>query len=78
MDLSSSGEVFGNGKCFYIQNLSYEYLEESDIIRSPIRMGDVKKTHADISNMKTLLDYEPQWPFEKGLIDTFEWWDNLC
>jgi UDP-N-acetylglucosamine 4-epimerase len=53
-------------------------IQEIDIIRSPIRMGDVKKTHADISNMKNLLNYEPQWPFEKGLINTFEWWDNLC
>lgn len=46
------------------------------ITRAPFRAGDVKKTHANISKAKSLLGFIPAWPFKKGLMRTFEWWNS--
>lgn len=37
------------------------------------RIGDVRKTHADISCAKDILGWEPKVDFRKGLEKTVEW-----
>lgn len=43
---------------------------------APPRKGDVRKTMADISKMKTLLKIEPKVDFETGIKKTLEWFQS--
>lgn len=40
----------------------------------PDRAGDIKHSNADISKAKTLLGYNPQWSFERGITAAIEWY----
>jgi UDP-N-acetylglucosamine 4-epimerase len=42
----------------------------------PIRKGDVFKTLADTTKIKTLLRFNPEFTFEQGMKMTFEWFKN--
>jgi len=39
----------------------------------PMQAGDVDITYANISKAKALLDYSPNWDFEKGIIEFIKW-----
>ena len=44
----------------------------------PDRAGDIKHSNADISRAKTLLGYDPDWSFERGIAAAIEWYkENL-
>ncbi len=44
----------------------------------PDRAGDIKHSNADIGKAKTLLGYNPDWSFEKGINAAIEWYkENL-
>ena len=44
----------------------------------PDRAGDIKHSNADISKAKAMLNYDPDWPFERGIKAAIEWYkDNL-
>lgn len=44
----------------------------------PDRAGDIKHSNADISKAKTMLGYEPEWSFERGIETAIEWYkENL-
>lgn len=40
----------------------------------PDRAGDIKHSNADISKAKSLLGYNPDWSFEKGIEAAIEWY----
>lgn len=40
----------------------------------PDRAGDIKHSNADISKAKTMLGYEPEWSFERGIQAAIEWY----
>lgn len=40
----------------------------------PDRAGDIKHSNADISKAKTLLGYDPDWSFERGIKAAIEWY----
>ncbi|ADY12102.1 SDR family oxidoreductase [Sphaerochaeta globosa] len=40
----------------------------------PDRAGDIKHSNADISKAKTLLGYDPDWSFERGIKAVIEWY----
>ncbi|HSX27188.1 MAG TPA: NAD-dependent epimerase/dehydratase family protein [Patescibacteria group bacterium] len=42
----------------------------------PVRLGDVRHTHADISRAKRLLGYNPKIKFEDGLKRTIKWFES--
>jgi len=42
----------------------------------PDRKGDIKHSNADISKAKTLLGYDPEYDFAKGLNEAIEWYKN--
>ena len=62
-----------------------EYLSEFDteilkikVIHGPNRIGDVPHSNASIEKAKTLLEYHPQFSFQKGLKVAVKWyWENL-
>ena len=44
----------------------------------PDRAGDIKHSNADISKARTLLGYNPEWSFERGIAAAIEWYkENL-
>jgi UDP-N-acetylglucosamine 4-epimerase len=40
----------------------------------PERRGDIKHSNADISKAKEMLDYDPEWSFERGILAAIEWY----
>ncbi len=40
----------------------------------PDRAGDIKHSNADISKAKKLLEYHPEWSFERGIKAAIEWY----
>lgn len=47
-------------------------------IFGPERTGDIKHSNADISKAKELLGYDPEWSFERGIVEAIEWYkENL-
>lgn len=47
-------------------------------IYGPDRKGDIKHSNADISKARTLLGYEPDWDFKRGIAAAIVWYkENL-
>ena len=73
------GEIFnvGLGAPSSVNQL-FKYLKEiigSDIKPNycPVRLGDVRKTHADIEKAKKLIGWQPKINFYEGLEKTVKW-----
>jgi UDP-N-acetylglucosamine/UDP-N-acetylgalactosamine 4-epimerase len=47
-----------------------------EVIYGPQRHGDIPHSLASIDKAKTLLDYCPNYSFEKGLDQAIEWYSN--
>lgn len=45
-----------------------------NVIHGPERKGDVKHSEASIEKATSLLDYKPEYPFDKGLVETINWY----
>lgn len=44
----------------------------------PERAGDIKHSNADISKAKAMINYSPDWDFEKGITEAINWYkENL-
>ncbi|GAB2318245.1 SDR family oxidoreductase [Alkalibacterium sp. s-m-22] len=44
----------------------------------PDRAGDIKHSNADISKAKAMINYSPDWDFEKGITEAINWYkENL-
>lgn len=47
-------------------------------IFGPSRPGDIKHSNADVSKAKDLLEYNPEWSFDRGIESAIEWYrENL-
>lgn len=42
----------------------------------PDRKGDIKHSNADIKKAEALLDYNPEWSFQRGIEEAIEWYKN--
>ncbi|GAE31350.1 SDR family oxidoreductase [Halalkalibacter hemicellulosilyticus] len=40
----------------------------------PERKGDIKHSNADISKVKEMLGYSPEWSFERGIVSAIGWY----
>lgn len=45
-------------------------------IYGPERAGDIKHSNADISKAKKMLKYDPDWSFERGIMEAITWYKN--
>lgn len=51
---------------------------KTEPIFGPERAGDIKHSNADISKAKKMLNYSPDWSFERGIKAAIEWYrENL-
>ena len=48
--------------------------KESRPVFSPWRAGDIRHSNADITKAKELLDYAPEYDFQKGLAESIAWY----
>ena len=39
-----------------------------------MQKGDVKKTHSDLSNLRSLIEYSPKIDYRKGLLLFVDWY----
>ncbi len=47
-------------------------------IYGPDRKGDIKHSNADIGKAKTMIGYDPDWSFQRGIAAAIEWYkENL-
>jgi len=52
--------------------------EDIEPIFGPERAGDIRHSNADISKAKTMLNYNPEWSFERGINEAINWYkENL-
>jgi UDP-N-acetylglucosamine/UDP-N-acetylgalactosamine 4-epimerase len=42
----------------------------------PERKGDIKHSNADISKAKELMGYNPDWSFERGIVEAIDWYKS--
>ena len=60
-----------------VETLCRKLIEYCDLDLEPIhqapRPGDILHSHADISQARTALQYEPRVDFDTGLRRTYEW-----
>jgi len=65
----------------YLKEFLSEYdpkIAEVSIIHGPNRPGDVPHSLASIEKAKSLLEYQPEFSFQKGLKEAVDWyWGNL-
>ena len=50
-------------------------MDDDIYISGNYRLGDIRHNYADLKKIKSLLGYEPQWDYERG-IKTFCSWVN--
>lgn len=44
------------------------------VVEAPMRAGEISKYVADITKARRLLDYNPQFPAQRGIPLAYEWW----
>lgn len=76
----AAGETFNiaYGGREYLIDIYYELTEALAINIEPNfgpdRVGDIKHSNADITKAQQLLDYNPEWSFERGIKAAIEWY----
>ena len=80
----ASGQAFNiaYGGREYIKDLYFVLTKALSLdiqpIYGPERKGDVKHSNADISKARELLNYSPDWDFERGINQAIKWYkENL-
>lgn len=80
----ASGQAFNiaYGGREYIKDLYFVLTKALSLDIQPIygleRKGDVKHSNADISKARELLNYNPDWDFERGINQAIKWYkENL-
>jgi len=61
----------------FIETLEKELNKKSIKIFEKMQLGDVKKTYADISYIKKLINYEPKTPLKKGIKNFIKWYKSF-
>ncbi len=77
---SASGEAFNvaYGGCEVLIDITRQIAaalgKAIEPIFGPVRAGDIRHSHADISKAKRLLGYDPDWSFERGIMAAIDWY----
>lgn len=74
------GEVFNIafGEREYLIDIYYGLTKALNVdiqpIYGPDRQGDIKHSNADINKAKKILDYNPEWNFQRGINSAINWY----
>lgn len=58
------------------ENICMALKVDVEPIYGPDRVGDIKHSNADVGKARELLDYDPEWSFERGIEAAIEWYKN--
>ena len=78
----AAGQVFNiaYGSREYLIDIYYSITKalgkDIEPLFGPDRRGDIKHSNADINKARVLLGYEPEYCFEKGLLEAIDWYKN--
>lgn len=61
---------------YFIKTLEQKLSRKAEIIFKEIQPGDVKKTHADSSELAAYIDYKPETKIEEGLEKFVRWFKD--
>jgi len=76
----SAGEAFNiayGGRKYLIdiyKTLNDTLGKKIEPIFGPDRIGDIKHSNADIAKANKMINYDPNWNFEKGLQQAIDWY----
>jgi UDP-N-acetylglucosamine 4-epimerase len=76
----SAGEAYNiaYGGREYLIDIYYGLTKALGVDREPIfgpdRAGDIKHSNADIGKARSMLGYDPDWNFERGIAAAIEWY----
>ena len=58
----------------YIKEIETNLGIQAKLNMMPMQSGDVKKSHADVSNLTRDFDYSPEWTIKKGVKNFIGWY----
>ena len=61
----------------FIEILEQELNKKAIRLFEKMQLGDVKKTYADTSYIKNLINYKPNTPLENGIRQFVKWYKNF-
>ena len=59
---------------YYLSNIEKKLNKKAKIKKIPLQLGDIKKTHSDISSLKKFSNYQPNTDIEKGISEFIDWY----
>ena len=59
---------------YYLSNIEKKLNKKAKIKKIPLQLGDIKKTHSDISSLKKFSNYRPNIDIEKGISEFIDWY----
>ncbi len=59
---------------YYLSNIEKKLNKKAKIKKIPLQLGDIKKTHSDISSLKKFSNYRPSIDIEKGISEFIDWY----
>jgi UDP-N-acetylglucosamine 4-epimerase len=84
MEVDFAGQTFNvaYGGREYLIDIYYSLCEalgkKIEPIFGPDRAGDIKHSNADVGKAREMLDYDPEWDFERGIRAAIQWYkENL-
>ena len=60
----------------YLNLIEKKLKKKAKIKNLPLQIGDIKKTHSDISSLKDFVNYKPKFDIESGINEFINWYIN--
>ena len=60
----------------YLNLIEKKLKKKAKIKNLPLQIGDIKKTHSDISSLKEFVNYKPKFDIESGINEFINWYIN--
>ena len=61
---------------YYLSNIESKLKKKAKIKNFPLQLGDIKKTHSDITSLKKYANYLPKTDIEEGISKFIDWYIN--
>ena len=58
----------------YVREIEINLGIKAELNMMPMQSGDVKKSHADVSDLIRDFDYTPEWTIKKGIKNFINWY----
>ena len=59
---------------FYLNFIEKKLNKKANVKNLPLQLGDIKKTHSDISSLQNFSNYKPGTDIEEGISEFVDWY----